>query len=696
MKKFAIYTAIVGNYDTIRQPLAVDERFDYYLFSNDIREDHIGVWKVRPIPYNNPIQTKIARWVKTHPEELLPDYKYSIWIDASIQLKSTEFYNHIEELANKKVDIACRKHHERDCVYDEAALCAYWRLDYEKTILRWWNYLRHNNYPHHNGLFETGILFRTNSPKTLSFDNQWWKFIEEYSRRDQLSFNYTISLLNISCDTLLPNDLDADNSPYYLLFRTHDNESLKRIPLSSKNYPFLYWYLKAFPDRNNINELSRIRKYYDRICATGFPLQAAILAKNFFRIRLKVKKLLPQKREVRKRVKINDYAQWVDNLKTSKEEFVPFTELSFSRQPNDPKIYAFYLTQFHAIPENDHAHGKGFTEWTNVANSTPQFDGHYQPKLPYDLGFYNLLMPDVMERQVEIAKAYGIYGFCFYYYWFSGKKLLEKPLEYFLHSDIDFHFHLCWATENWSKRWDGGENEIIVEQHLNDGDAERFFNDLLPYINDPRYEQIDGEPLLIIYRVDMFDKEVFVSFVRKLNNLATQHGFKGLHILCTNAFGFGNPKEYLCDGLVEFPPHSIAINKYKKNLPLLSKLCNFEIVDMASYIRDGHHIYQRDYTLFKTCFPEWDNTPRKLYNNGFCFQMQASDFKKWLMDNIRWTHEHHGEDEQIVYINAWNEWGEGAILEPTTRYGYRNLQSVKEVLESNRDINAAALNTINL
>ena len=478
MKDFAIYTAIVGGYDIIRQPLVIDEHFDYILFSNDIPEERVGVWQIRSIPYQNDIQTKIARWVKTHPEKLLPDYKYTVWMDSNIQLKSSVFYNHIEELADQKVFIACRKHPERDCIYDEATLCAYWRLDDEKTLLQWWKKLRKNNYPHHNGLFETTMLFRKNCPATLAFDNQWWQFIERYSRRDQLSFNYTLWIMNFFCHTLLPDDFDTDNSIYYLRFRTHGDESLKRIPLISENYPFLYWYLKAHPERNNLKELGNIRKYYDRICATHFPMQTAIFAKNILRVKLKVKNILHRRKETVKQVKAKDYANWIDDLKTSKKNFVNFTGHPYKRNTSDPKIYAFYLTQFHAIPENDKAHGKGFTEWTNVAAATPQFIGHYQPKIPYDLGFYNLLMPGVLERQVEIAKAYGIYGFCFYYYWFSGRKLLEKPLEYFLQSDIDFHFHLCWATENWSKLWDGGDREIIVEQKLKQGDADKFFYDI--------------------------------------------------------------------------------------------------------------------------------------------------------------------------------------------------------------------------
>lgn len=430
-------------------------------------------------------------------------------------------------------------------------------------------------------------------------------------------------------------------------------------------------------------------KEYFRIYGWGFFVHMTKdILQNIRKIILRQRQNYALKKHTRKRtyrpVNVKKFAQWTDYLHTSKKDFVKFTGHSFQRHFSDPKIYAFYLTQFHAIPENDHAHGKGFTEWTNVAAATPQFVGHYQPKLPYDLGFYNLLMPGVMERQVEIAKAYGVYGFCFYYYWFSGRKLLEKPLEYFLHSDIDFHFHLCWATENWSKRWDGGENELIVEQKLQDDDADKFFSDLLPYISDPRYERIGGKPVLIIYRVDIFEQDKIKAFLSRLNTLAVNHGFAGLHILCTNAFGFANPREYSCEGLVEFPPHSIDIDNYTQHPALLSTHSDFKIIDMSSYLHDGHHVYTRDYPIFKTCFPEWDNTPRKLYNNGYCFLMEPSDFRQWLTDNINWTRENHGDDEQIVYINAWNEWGEGAILEPTVRYGYRNLEVLKETLESCR------------
>lgn len=415
-----------------------------------------------------------------------------------------------------------------------------------------------------------------------------------------------------------------------------------------------------------------------------------VLKKPFYKLSIHIKWKWLEISTMLKRiwipVGIKKYANWIDYLKTTKTDFTAYTEQPFVRKETDPKIYAFYLTQYHSIPENDFAHGKGFTEWTNVAAATPQFVGHYQPKIPYDLGFYNLLMPGVMERQAEIARTYGVYGFCFYYYWFSGRKLLEKPLEYFLHSNIDLHYHLCWATENWSKKWDGGENELIVEQRLSVDDAENFFADLLPYISDSRYECINGKPLLVVYRVNIFEKDVFKAFIDRLNSLAIDHGFNGLHILCTNAFSFYNPNEYGCSGLVEFPPHGITHELYQVGRRRLSPRTNFKIINMSAYLKDKQHLHPYNFPVFKTCFPNWDNTPRKLYTQGYSYLLEEKDFQLWLKDNILWTRSHHGSEEQLVYINAWNEWGEGAMLEPTTRFGYKHLASVKHVLESTRNL----------
>ena len=382
-----------------------------------------------------------------------------------------------------------------------------------------------------------------------------------------------------------------------------------------------------------------------------------------------------------KYVDVKKYASWLYDLKNNHSQFVPFSQEDIVHKEGDIKAFAFYLPQYHSIKENDETYGKGFTEWTNVASASPQFIGHEQPKIPYDLGFYNLLQPGVMERQIEIAKAYGLYGFCFYYYWFSGKKVLEKPLEYFLKSDINFKFHFCWANENWSKLWDGGNKEIILEQKLEKNDAEKFFADILPYIKDERYEKIDNSPLLMIYRPSLFEKEKFLKFINKINELAKKEGFNGFYIMASSAFNFDEPQEYGCKGIIEFPPHKVTPYCNEVNVKRISKLAKFKVLDIKPYISKQQYIYEKDYTIFKTVFPSWDNTPRKLYSQGICFQIKPQDYENWLKGIIAWTQQHNNAKEQYVYINAWNEWAEGAILEPTTKYGYTYLSILRSSLQ---------------
>lgn len=385
------------------------------------------------------------------------------------------------------------------------------------------------------------------------------------------------------------------------------------------------------------------------------------------------------KKNVVVRDTVEEYAKWIEYLHNDKSMFVPITDKPFKRQKNTPKIFAYYLTQFHAIPENDDAHGKGFTEWTNVASASPQFVGHYQPKIPYDVGFYNLLDINVMKRQAELAKMYGVYGWCFYYYWFSGKKVLEKPLYNFLESDIDLPFHLCWANENWSKLWDGGDKEVILEQKLQDGDAEKFFADILLFIKDKRYEKIDNRPLLMIYRPALFEKNVFKKFIDTLEKLAKQNGFDGFYFMASNAFNFQEPKEYGCRGLIEFPPHNMS-DVYTINKNIVGPNTKINVHCMDVYIKKQKYQPKPNYTMFKCCFPNWDNSPRKVYSGGGVYELTDDEFAQWLSGIITWTQNNNPENMQYVYINAWNEWAEGAILEPTTRWGYRKLQIVKDCL----------------
>ena len=373
-------------------------------------------------------------------------------------------------------------------------------------------------------------------------------------------------------------------------------------------------------------------------------------------------------------------SKWVDDLKQNKSLFIPITDKPYIFTKHSPKIFAYYLPQFHSIKENDEAYGKGFTEWTNVANCIPQFYGHYQPKIPYDVGFYDLSHVDVMYRQAELAKMYGIYGFCFYYYWFSGKRLLYKPLENFLKSNIDLHFHFCWANENWSKLWDGGDKEVFLKEEIKEEDAKHFFQDILPFIKDKRYEKIDNKPILMIYNPTIFNKDILKSFLSELTYLSKKAGFNGFYFTASDFKKFNQPTEWGFDAITEFPPHTIS-ELHKVHKKFLSKNANFNVINIDNYIKNKKFLYSTDHTVFKACFPSWDNTPRKTYTQGWSIEFSDILFEKWLDEIIKWTKENNDSNKQYIYINAWNEWGEGAMLEPDIRYGYKNLNIVKKCLE---------------
>lgn len=400
------------------------------------------------------------------------------------------------------------------------------------------------------------------------------------------------------------------------------------------------------------------------------------------RIKYKLKRNKKKKKPL---LKIDsEYINWITDLKQNHSLFVPFTKEKYKRHSEDIKIFAYYLPQYYAIHENNESFGLGFTDWTNVAQATPQYIGHFHPKIPYDLGFYKLTDLSTIRRQVEIAKAYGIYGFCFYYYWFSGKSLLDIPIKLFLNSDIDFHFHFCWANENWTRRWDGGNNEIIMEQKLEETDFDCFFYDILPYIKDKRYEKIGNRPMLIIYQPELFPKKTFIDFCNRINHLATTEGFNGFFITITPfRFAGNNPKELFIDGVTEFNPHGMECEDVIKKTINPKAIIN--IHNVKKYLHNNLHLKTFSNCLtFKSCFPDWDNSPRKLFQGCDIFDMDFNDFEKWLFDIIQWTKQNNERDKQYVYINAWNEWAESAILEPTTRYGYKNLEIVKRCIEKTR------------
>jgi lipopolysaccharide biosynthesis protein len=375
------------------------------------------------------------------------------------------------------------------------------------------------------------------------------------------------------------------------------------------------------------------------------------------------------------------------------DTFVPIID-SKTIEKFNTKLLAFYLPQFYPVDLNNKYHGQGFTEWVNVTKAQPLFTGHYQPHLPIDVGFYDLSHTDVMFRQIELAKMYGIYGFCTYYYWFSGKKLLNKPFENYLNDKkLNFPFCFCWELHNRTKSWDSSENELIMKQTLNDDDYIMLFNDLLPYFQDERYIRINNKPVFVVFLREQFPKEKIKLFFDNLNNIAKSHFDNGLYFVCarTNAmFINGMSEEDPCsfgfDAYCDFPPHNLIHNEYMKIKPkqgYIKENSSFWINDLEEFIKSNRYEnIGSSYKLFQSCFPSWDNTPRNARKKGIVFSgITPALYKQWLKYLISWTKQNHTKDEQFIFINAWNEWAEGAHLEPDRKYGYAYLQATRDALE---------------
>ncbi len=348
-----------------------------------------------------------------------------------------------------------------------------------------------------------------------------------------------------------------------------------------------------------------------------------------------------------------------------------------------PKLLAIYLPQYHPIPENNKAWGEGFTEWTNVKRGKPLFENHYQPHVPHDdLGYYDLTDVEIMKKQVGMAQEYGIHGFAFYHYWFNGKRLLNLPLDNFLKSkEIDFPFCYIWANEHWSKRWDGSEHEIIQPQAYS-------FEDDLAHIRflcenvfaDDRYIKINGKPLFVVYRTELFPDisktaEIWRTEVKK-------YGFDGIYLVRAENFVSGTlPSEVNFDAALEFTPNTRDLKdvslEYIDN-KLISKTYHYEEV-VANQVAKEYN-----YKTFRCVSPSWDNTARKKDNITVYVGSDPDLFCYSLRKMIEYTQEKFTEDEAFIFVNAWNEWGEGCHVEPDKKYGYKYLEAIKDALSKEK------------
>lgn len=348
------------------------------------------------------------------------------------------------------------------------------------------------------------------------------------------------------------------------------------------------------------------------------------------------------------------------------------------------RLISFYLPQFHPIAENNEWWGAGFTEWTNVVKTRPKFKGHYQPHLPADLGFYDLRLAEVRAAQAQMAQQYGIHGFCYYHYWFNGRRVLQRPLDEVLASgEPNFPFCVCWANENWTRRWDGQENEVLLKQNYSLQDDIDHVKSLIPTFKDPRYIKVDGKPLFLVYRASHLPDPA--TTIETWRREAKSAGLEGLYICCVESFNtdHGLSPKIGADAAVEFAPdwnclpRRIAVDRpfrfLQKHL--------IHGVSKRNYICDYAELAERmldkppvDYRRYRCVTPMWDNSARRKQNAFIARDSTPALYENWLGETIKQELRNESSNH-LVFINAWNEWAEGNHLEPCERWGKAYLEA---------------------
>lgn len=340
------------------------------------------------------------------------------------------------------------------------------------------------------------------------------------------------------------------------------------------------------------------------------------------------------------------------------------------------RLIAFYLPQYHPIPENDTWWGKGFTEWTNVVKARTLFPGHYQPHLPADLGFYDLRLPEVRQAQVDLAQAYGIHGFCYYHYWFNGRRLLERPLDEILTSGKpDFPFCLCWANENWTRSWDGLEQDILVRQKYSLEDDQQHIRWLARAFHDKRYIRINGKPLFLVYRISKLPDPLKTASIWREE--AHKIGIGEIYLCSVESLENDrlNPVQIGFDAAVEFQPDWLSLPP-----PSFSVGENNRVYDYGALVNKTLKQNSVSYKRFPCVTPGWDNTPRRQQNAVVFKDATPDHYQQWLEGVIE-RYKPTTPEEGIVFINAWNEWGEGAHLEPCQKWGHAYLEATQKALQ---------------
>jgi hypothetical protein len=350
------------------------------------------------------------------------------------------------------------------------------------------------------------------------------------------------------------------------------------------------------------------------------------------------------------------------------------------------RAIAFYLPQFHPVPENDAWWGKGFTEWTNMAKAKPLFRGHYQPHIPADLGFYDLRVAETREAQAALARRYGIEGFCYYHYWFAGRRILERPFnEVVASGSPDFPFCLCWANETWSGIWHGAPNRILLEQtYPGRADYEAHFQTLLPAFVDRRYIRVDGKPIFLIYRPEKLPDSIeTLAFWR---DMAADAGLGGIHFVGMSARPEWNPVPAGFDAKIDMQliltrpwisrrePIKWARDKLEiwRGLPT--------IYSYPAFVEKHKFAATAGELSYPCLVHSWDNTPRSGRNGVVLEGAMPELFRQSVDDAIRLL-KHRPPEHRLLFLKAWNEWAEGNHLEPDLKHGHRFLEAVGAALD---------------
>ena len=368
------------------------------------------------------------------------------------------------------------------------------------------------------------------------------------------------------------------------------------------------------------------------------------------------------------------------------------------------KIIAFYLPQYHAIPENDEWWGKGFTEWTNVKKSKPVFKNHLQPEIPLNKNYYCLLDKKIQEEQAELAMKYKVDGFCYYHYWFEGKLLLEKPMENMLKNpNVKISYCVCWANESWARTWDGKEKKVLIKQNYNE-DVEswkKHFDYLLPFFKDERYIKDNNRPMMLLYKPYLIKN--CKEMMKYWNDLAVENGFEGIYwgVQYPASFFESNIDNYSFDFEVEFEP-MYTVQEMTKDIARLNTIQKLlyrlknpkkllkrvqQIVFHLPIIYDYDQIWNtilkrkpRNRKCVPGAFTSWDNTPRRGRKATIFYKATPEKFEKYISKQVERAEKIY--NSEYLFINAWNEWAEGAHLEPDEKNGYGYLEALKNALKS--------------